>query len=63
MVMIVENPILQFLIAAFAHVGPTMNWSQQSIDFIIVYSLKFVTCLISGHFRSFLKVRTNFGPV
>ena len=55
MVMIVENPVLQFLIAVFAHVGPTMNWSQQSIDFIIVYSLKFVTCLISGHFRSFFE--------
>ena len=60
MVMIVENLVLQFLIAAFTHVGPTMNWSQQSIDFIIVYSLKFVTCLISGHFRSFFEGAHQF---
>ena len=60
MVMIVENPVSQFLIAAFAHVGPTMNWSQQSIEFIIVYSLKFVTCLISGHFRLFFEGADQF---
>ena len=55
-----ENPVLQFLIAAFAHVGPTMNWSQQSTEFIIVYSLKFVTCLISGHFRLFFEGADQF---
>ena len=28
---------------------------------LMQYSLEFVSCLILGHFRSFLEVHTNFG--